>query len=191
MMPIDLRSARLHARRAHPGDANASFGWFADPAVTRFLPLAGKSSLSIESIQSHLEQAASSDRPKLSMTFELGSQGPVGCGGFRNFEADSAEVSIVIGNPALWGHGLGAEALDLLLAFGFENLALASIWLVVREDNMTAIALFRRFGFKVTEHQAAVVSVDGVARDKLKMRLSRIEYYTRSPKPANRVPGSG
>lgn len=186
MIPIDLRGARIRIRRAHPNDSNVSFGWFSDPIVTRFLPLAGKSVLSLESIQSHLEQAASADRPKLSMTFELESQEPIGCGGFRNFESDSAEISIVIGDPALWSQGFGAEALDLLLAFGFRELALTNIWLVVRADNIAATTLFRRFGFEVTEHQVAAVSIDGVDQDKFKMRLSRTEYYTHALKTANK-----
>ena len=57
----------------------------------------------------------------------LEARGPIGCGGFRNFEADSAEVSIVIGVPALWAHGFGADALELLLSFGFNDLGLTTI----------------------------------------------------------------
>lgn len=176
MIPIDVRGARIRMRRAHPNDLHVSFGWFSDPIVTRYLPLAGKSILSLESIQSHLEQAASSDRPKLSMTFELASQEVIGCGGLRNFEADSAEISIVIGNPAFWGHGFGTEAFALLLAFGFQELALANIWLVVRADHIAATTLFRRFGFEVTEHRVAAVTIDGVDQDKFKMQLSRLNY---------------
>lgn len=179
MIPIDLRGPRLRVRRAHPDDAAVSFGWFADAMVTCYLPLAGKSSLPLDSIQSFLAQAASSDRPGIAVTFELEPQGPIGCGSFRNFEADSAEVSIVIGVPSLWGHGVGAEALELLLRFGFGELGLASIWLVVRADNDRALKLFRRFGFEVTEHQVAAVTIDGVARDKLKMQLLSAEFDAR------------
>jgi ribosomal-protein-alanine N-acetyltransferase len=179
VIPIDLRGPRLRVRRAHPEDAAASFGWFADATVTRYLPLAGKSTLPLESIQSFLAQAASSDQPGIAVTFELEPQGSIGCGSFRHFEAGSAEVSIVIGVPDLWGRGLGAEALELLLTFGFGELGLASLWLIVRADNDRALELFRRFGFEVTEHQVAAVTIDGVARDKLKMQLSSTEYHPR------------
>jgi RimJ/RimL family protein N-acetyltransferase len=97
-----------------------------------------------------------------------------------HFEADSAEISIVIGVPALWGRGLGAEALDLLLAFGFETLRLASIWLVVRADNDRAVDLFCRFDFEVTERQVAAVTIDGMARDKLRMQLTSAEFHARA-----------
>jgi ribosomal-protein-alanine N-acetyltransferase len=179
MIPIDLRGPRLRVRRATPDDAATSFEWFANPEVTRYLPLAGKSALPLASIQTFLAQAAASDRPGISVRFELESHGSIGCGGFRNFEEGSAEVSIVIGVPALWAHGLGAEALELLLAFGFEELGLESIWLVVRADNDRAIKLFRRFGFEVTEHLVAEVMIDGEARDKLRMWLSGSDYHAR------------
>jgi RimJ/RimL family protein N-acetyltransferase len=169
----------VRVRRAHPGDAPFSFAWFSDAAVTRYLPLAGQSALPFEAIQSFLAQAASSDRPGVAVTFDL-EQGPIGCGSFRNFDAGSAEVSIVIGVPALWQQGLGAEAFKLLLAFGFEELQLKRIWLVVRADNDRALKLFRRFGFEVTEHQLAAVTIDGVAHDKLKMQLWAEAYNVRA-----------
>jgi RimJ/RimL family protein N-acetyltransferase len=180
MIPIELHGPRLRVRRAHPDDAAASFGWFADATVTHYLPLAGTSTLPLESIQAFLAQAASSDRPGLSVTFELEPHGPIGCGGFRSFESESAELGIVIGVPALWGHGLAAEALGLLLAFGFGELGLASIWLMVRADNDRALKLFRRGGFKVIGRHVAAVTIDGVARDKLKMQLSSAEYHARA-----------
>lgn len=183
MIHINLRGPRLRVRRSHPDDAATSFGWFADPVVTRYLPLAGKAVLPLESIQSFLAQAATSDRPGISVRFELDSHGPVGCGGLRNFEGDSAEISIVIGIPALWGQGLGAEALGLLLDFGFGELALESIWLIVRTDNAAAVKLFRQYGFEVEEHLVAAVTIDGTAHDKFRMRVSKAEYLTR-PRPA-------
>lgn len=177
MITIDLHGRRLRMRRAHPDDAAASFGWFADPAVTRYLPLAGKAVLPLSSIQAHLEQVASSDHPKLSVTFELEGHGPVGCGGFRDFTGGSAEVSVVMGVPALWGQGLGAEALELLLLLGFGELGLADIRLVVRADNTKAVNLFGKYGFEIVGRQIAAVVVDEVARDKLTMQLSCATFH--------------
>jgi len=125
------------------------------------------------------------------VTFETEPQGPIGCGSFRNFEAGSAEVSIVIGVPSLWGHGLGAEALELLLAFGFGALGLTSIWLVVRADNERALKLFRRFGFDVTEHQIAAVVIDGAPRDRLRMQLSIAQYQARAGTGQSTFAGNG
>jgi [ribosomal protein S5]-alanine N-acetyltransferase len=135
VIPIDLRGPRVHIRRAHPDDAAASYRWFANPEVTTFLPLAGKAVLPVESITAYLTRAASSDRPDLTVTIERLDHGPIGCGGFRNFDTDAAEVSIVLGEPSSWGQGLGTEAMQRLVAFAFGPLGLKRLWLVVRADN--------------------------------------------------------
>lgn len=170
---IDLHGPRLHIRRAQPQDAAASYRWFANPHVTTFLPLAGKSSLPIESIDAYLTRVATSDRPDLAVTIERLDRGPIGCGGFRNFDADAAELSIVLGEPSSWGQGLGTEAMQLLLAFAFGPLGLHRVWLIVRADNERAVTLFRRMGFVVVETQVGVVVVDDEPRDKVRMELTR------------------
>jgi RimJ/RimL family protein N-acetyltransferase len=170
---IELHGPRLHIRRAHPADAAASYRWFANPQVTTFLPLAGKGHLPIESIEAYLARVATSDRPDLAVTIERRDQGPIGCGGFRNFDADAAELSIVLGEPSSWGQGLGTEALQLLLAFAFGPLGLHRVWLIVRADNERAVKLFGRMGFVVVERQVGVVVVDDTPRDKLRMERTR------------------
>ena len=173
MISIDLRGPRLHIRRAQPEDAAASYRWFANPEVTTFLPLAGKGVLPLESINAYLMRVATSDRPDLAVTIERLGQSAIGCGGFRNFDADSAELSIVLGEPSSWGQGLGTEAMHLLLAFAFGPLGLTRLWLIVRADNERAVKLFRRTGFVVVERQIGVVVVDDQPRDKLRMELRK------------------
>jgi RimJ/RimL family protein N-acetyltransferase len=172
VISIDLRGPRLRIRRAQPEDAAASYRWFANPEVTTFLPLAGKSVLPIESINAYLTRVATSDRPDLAVTIERLDEGPIGCGGFRSFDADSAELSIVLGEPSSWGQGLGTEATQLLVAFAFGALGLKRLWLIVRADNARAVKLFSRTGFVVVERQVGVVVVDDKPRDKLRMELT-------------------
>jgi len=173
MISIELRGPRLYIRRAQPADAAASYRWFANPAVTTFLPLAGKGHLPLENIEAYLARVATSDRPDLAVTIERLEQGPIGCGGFRNFDADAAEVSLVLGEPSSWGQGLGTEAMQLLVAFAFGPLGLHRVWLIVRADNERAIRLFSRMGFVVVETQVGAVVVDDQPRDKLRMELTR------------------
>ena len=173
MISIDLRGPRLHIRRAHPNDAAASYRWFANPEVTRFLPLAAKGSLPIESIDAFLARVATSDRPDLAVTIERVDEGPIGCGGFRNFDGEAAELSLVLGEPSAWGQGLGTEAMQLLLSFAFDPLALRRVWLIVRADNERAVRLFSRMGFVVVETHTAAITVDDIPRDKLRMERAR------------------
>jgi RimJ/RimL family protein N-acetyltransferase len=169
---IDLLGPRLRVRRARLDDASASYQWFANPDVTAYLPLAGKSSLPLDDIKEYLASVEKTDRPVFAVTIELIGNGPIGCGSFRNFDADAAELSIVLGEPSLWGQGLGTEAMQLLLAFAFEELTLKRVWLLVRADNDRAVKLFRRMGMVVAETLVGAVVVDGMPRDKLRMELA-------------------
>lgn len=64
----------------------------------------------------------------------------------------------------------------LLLRYGFEELALERIWLVVRADNRRGVALFDRLGFLVTETMEAAAIVRGTPRDKFRMDLTVDRY---------------
>ena len=60
----------------------------------------------------------------------------------------SAELGIQIGEASCRGRGLGAEAVRLLLAYGFETLGLHRISLNVYENNPRAIRCYERAGFR-------------------------------------------
>lgn len=165
-------SERVVVRRRRAEDVAAFYRWFSDPEVTHFLPLAGKGPLSIERITSFNEQAMTSARPEFALAIDLASGRTVGCGGFRNFvEQESAEISIVIGEKDIWGHGIARESVSLLIDYGFDVLRLNTIWLIVRVDNQRAVLLFERLGFRIVETLAGTVVIDDVPRDKLKMVL--------------------
>ena len=65
---------------------------------------------------------------------------------------------------------------EVAIRFGFADLGLTAIWLIVRSDNEPALKLFRALGFEVVEHRRGAVTVDGIPRDKYKMLLSKNDY---------------
>ena len=71
---------------------------------------------------------------------------------------------------------LGCLGTCVLLAFGFEQLALTMVWLVVRTDNERAVALFRRHGFVVIDRYVGATIVDNQSRDKYRMELRCEEW---------------
>jgi RimJ/RimL family protein N-acetyltransferase len=116
MKDIELVGPRLRVRRARPEDARASYEWFANRAVTEYLPLAGERHLPLPEIESFLARASHDEDPDLSVGLELLTGRLVGCGGLRAIIPEtSAEVSVVLGEPDLWGQGYGEEAMRLLL----------------------------------------------------------------------------
>jgi RimJ/RimL family protein N-acetyltransferase len=179
---IDLVGPRMRIRRARLDDAESRFRWFSDPKVTEYLPLAGERILPMADVVAFLEKAnKGDDDASVSARIELLSGRLIGCGGLRSIvPGESAEVSVVIGEPDVWGLGYGSEAMALLLDFGFEQLELRTIWLIVRAENARAVRLFTRLGFVVVETLEAAVIVRGVARNKLRMELSRDSWRGRN-----------
>lgn len=62
----------------------------------------------------------------------------------------SALLGISLHNKRYWGQGLGSEAVQLLMGFGFNVLNLHRIYLTVFEDNLRAKRLYEKVGFKET-----------------------------------------
>ncbi len=60
----------------------------------------------------------------------------------------SAECGIFIGEKALWGRGLGTDAMQALIDYGFRQLNLHRIYLRVFAENRRAIRLYERIGFQ-------------------------------------------
>lgn len=60
----------------------------------------------------------------------------------------SAEVGLFVGLPELWDKGLGSEALQTLLRFGFEQMNLHRVYLRVYAENERAIHMYEKVGFQ-------------------------------------------
>lgn len=88
---------------------------------------------------------------------------PIGQANYRDLrpKGESAEVGIGIGEPALWGKGLGREALGLLVRHLVDDLGVHRVSLSVLAYNDRAIASYKAAGFEVEG-----VERDGVMTDK-------------------------
>ncbi len=97
---------------------------------------------------------------------------PIGQANYRDLEAKakSAELGIGIGETALWGKGLGREALRLLVRHLVDDLGLHRISLSVLAFNDRAIASYRAAGFEVEGIEREAVMTDrGTWMDDVKM----------------------
>lgn len=66
----------------------------------------------------------------------------------RNIDKGIAEFEIFIGENKYWGKGVGHEATKQILQIAFVELKLATVFLNVHPDNITAIRCYSRSGFK-------------------------------------------
>ncbi|MDX3800478.1 GNAT family N-acetyltransferase [Streptomyces sp. AK04-3B] len=60
--------------------------------------------------------------------------------------------------PAAWGHGLGTEAAQAIVAYGFDTLALTTVYATVAAPNKASLTLLDKIGF---EHVRNIAEDDG------------------------------
>lgn len=65
-----------------------------------------------------------------------------------NWISNHAEFRILIGDKSAWGKAYGAEACQLITAYGFEALHMNKIWLGVNTENKKAVNSYSRCGFQ-------------------------------------------
>jgi RimJ/RimL family protein N-acetyltransferase len=85
-------------------------------------------------------------------------------------------ASIAIGDPAHWGQGFGTEAMQLLLAFAFDELNLHRVQLTVFSYNARAIALYEKLGFQREGTFREFMQRDGKRHDMHLYGLLRSEW---------------
>lgn len=88
----------------------------------------------------------------------------------------SARFGIVIGDSTRQNRGIGSEATELMLVYGFETLNLDRIELRVIDDNDRARRIYRRLGFEEEGRLRSAAFSNGAAKDVIVMGLLRPEF---------------
>jgi RimJ/RimL family protein N-acetyltransferase len=122
--------------------------WINDADVTLFMP-----SLRTQSISTVKERELVDKMAKNELKFniiDLETDKIIGnCGFFsENLLHRKAEVGIMIGDKDYWSQGYGADALRLLLDFGFHHRNYHNICLHAVSANHRAIKCYEKVGFK-------------------------------------------
>jgi RimJ/RimL family protein N-acetyltransferase len=61
---------------------------------------------------------------------------------------EAAELGICLGNKALWGEGLGTDAVRSVVRAAFVTLGFHRVWLRADEENARALKTFAKAGFR-------------------------------------------
>tara|TARA_B110000003_G_C16479237_1_gene468880 strand:+ start:109 stop:606 length:498 start_codon:yes stop_codon:yes gene_type:complete len=64
----------------------------------------------------------------------------------------SGEYGIMIGDKSEWGNGYAYEASDFIIKYCFSKLELNQIKLGVIKENLHAVRLYKKLGFKICEN---------------------------------------
>lgn len=91
----------------------------------------------------------------------------------RHSGEDVRRIDIAIGAPALWGQGLGREAVGLLLDFGYRREGVDVIYACVDAGNVRSRRMFESLGFAV---EAGTDSAGTESDPDLDLALTRSDY---------------
>jgi len=72
-----------------------------------------------------------------------------------------AEIGIFIGEPEYWGKGIGAEAVSLILDYGFNTLNYRKIVAGVNTPNTRSLGMCKKLGFIEEGQQKDMDFIDG------------------------------
>jgi RimJ/RimL family protein N-acetyltransferase len=91
----------------------------------------------------------------------------------------TGEIGIFIGNKKCWNNGYGAEALTLLMNYGFKALNLHNIFLKVYSFNERAIKCYKKIGFKIIGKRREALLRGQDRHDIIHMDILPDEFYKR------------
>lgn len=174
---------RVRLRAMEREDLVKSHEWVNDPEVTRGLGLILPMSMADEE-NWYNAQRDPKEKP-LAIEVRKGKGwkfiGNCGVFGIENVNR-SAELGIMIGDKTEWDKGYGAEAMTLLLRFGFETLNMHRLFLRVYADNVRAVRSYEKTGFVLEGRLREAVYKSGKYDDVLIMSVLRSEWLKRKKK---------
>ncbi len=140
--------SEVRLRPLRPGDEECAVRWGADEEFC--LAIAWSVGLPAEHIRQHWQGLLTLTPPEL-LRHGIEVDGVlVGYTDLAGFTDRSAEFGIALGEPGLWGQGLGLQAGRLTLAHAFADLGLQTVTAEVHAPNVRSRALMRRLGFSET-----------------------------------------
>ena len=169
---------RLRAREMT--DLDDMLRWINDPEVKCFLGGQSRYPYSRVEEQTWLEGAVLRTKPpEISLSIDTLADGRFigGCGLHRiDAEDRKAELGIMIGEKDCWNHGYGADAIQTLLRFAFDEINLNRVELMVHDDNPRAIACYRKCGFVEEARLRQDLYVSGAYHDTIVMGVRASEF---------------
>jgi RimJ/RimL family protein N-acetyltransferase len=144
-----LETKRLVFRHLEPGDLDNLYALYSDPDARRYFP---EGILNYEETKDELEWFLNGhpDQPQLGLWATVHKEtnrfiGRCGLLPWRIDERPEVEVAYLL-DKAYWGQGLGSEAAQGVLDYGFETLRLPRLICLIDHDNLASIKVAQKIG---------------------------------------------
>ena len=174
MLNINLTSERLIFKRLSPEHVSESYlSWLNDSEVNSFLETKGN--YTMDMLKSYLEEQYKKDIFFWAIHLKDSNRH---IGNIKidpiNLENNSGEYGILMGDKLNWGKGYAKEASLSIIKYCFEELKLSKITLGVIEDNINAVALYKKLGFIIDEVKIGVGIYNNKLSNSLRMSLHHV-----------------
>ncbi len=172
-----LVGERIELRR-HARENYRLYGeWYGDPEIWRLTSWTA-SPLSPSAVERLFEERELSSTDDSFAIHLRGEEEPIGVISLMNISEanDSADLSVIVGHPEDRHHGYGAEAIDTILRYGFEELRLNRVGLSVFEFNEDAISTYEKLGFRKEGRLRQALKRDGAFHDAILMSVLGSEW---------------
>jgi RimJ/RimL family protein N-acetyltransferase len=172
-----LVGERIELRR-HARENYRLYGeWYGDPEIWRLTSWAAAplSPSAVERLFADRELSGTDDSFAIHLKDE---EDPIGVISLMNISEanDSAELSVILGHPEDRHHGYGAEAIDTILRYAFDDIELNRVGLSVFEFNEEAISTYERVGFREEGRLRQALKRDDLYYDTILMCVLRSEW---------------
>ncbi|MBU1616872.1 MAG: GNAT family N-acetyltransferase [Candidatus Margulisbacteria bacterium] len=146
-----ISGKNIYLKEFQVGDITADYiNWLNDPEVNQYLESRHVKQTK-KTVEAYVRSFAGCDRKLLFGIFDRATGLHVGNISFSdlNHRHGYGVIGIAVGRKAFWGKGIGTEAIELLVAYGFKILKLKRIEAGIYANNLGSIAIFKKAGFKI------------------------------------------
>lgn len=174
---IEGKLVRLRA--IEPADAARYAVWMNDAEVTRYLSM--RYPITLEAEEAWVRQRTE-ERPEygpVHFAVDTREGAHIGAVGFHEVIAANrkARLGISIGDKRYWSKGFGTDTMLTMLRWGFDQLNLHRVDLLVDVENARGIACYRKCGFVEEGRLRDVRFTRGGYHDQYVMGILRREFY--------------
>jgi RimJ/RimL family protein N-acetyltransferase len=173
-----IRGERVYLRAGERSDIANFVRWLTDGETISYLSMRAPMSVAMEEkwFENMLEHQGK-DAYHFVMCL-LEDDRPIGTMGLFaiDYVNGSAGIGISIGEKELWGKGLGTDAMNAIVDFGFGMLRLERLWLEVYDFNKRARRSYDKSGFTLEGIERHAIYKQGRHIDVQLMSILREEW---------------
>lgn len=173
-LPV-LEGKNIYLRALSPNDAKGSYPhWLNDPEVTKYNSH-GDVLYTQQMALDYIDMAANSPTHCVFAIIRKSTQQHLGNISLQAIDLNlrSAEFAILIGEPSVYGKGIGYEAGKLLLDYGFETLSLSHIYCGTSENNAAMQRLALKLGMKEKNRRKDALLKKNILFDIIEYSISK------------------